>query len=140
MPKITFTLLLALVMAEFILTRQVSPLALVPFVFSIAQAFFPAAISDDLSPSVKWVLVLAPLPFLLLILAEILYRPSVVFTRITESPSEIINALYLVPICLLLYTLLRSKRATIRSKPGTQKRVSHSLHRRPDIAFQIWKL
>jgi hypothetical protein len=109
MPKITFALLLALIVAEFIVTRQVSPLILLPFVFSFELAFFPATISDDLSPSVKWVLVLAPLPFLLLMLAEILYRPSVVFTRITDSPSAIINASYLVPICLLIYSPFRSK-------------------------------
>ena len=40
MPKITFAVFLALVVAELILTRQVSPLVLVPFVFSFAQAFF----------------------------------------------------------------------------------------------------
>ena len=119
MHKIAFALLLVLVVAEFALTGQVSLFVIVPLVFCGRQLFSPSTKSDELSPILKWVMVLALLPFALMLFAELLFRPSVLFERTTKSPSAIFCVLYLVPLALLLFSTLRSNKPAMSCEPGT---------------------
>ena len=116
MNKIAFALLLVLVVAELVVTRQVSPTVILPLVLCGWQLVSPSTESGEVSPILKWVMVFTLLPFCLMLFAELLLRPSVLFARTMKSPAAIFSAFYLVPLALLLIGTLRSKRPAMPSE------------------------